>query len=168
MWIWKKSPLEIANEIKNEMKKPKYKVKHLTIVQHDKDLEPDCMSEQGMSNDIRTAIRKNKAKNMGADIRKEDTALQTIKTRETMTIEKEDTALLRTINTQETMTILIERLKEILKHEQYEIFVLRAYEGYTSEEISELKGLSLSRVKQIYRTARAKAMKDKRIKDHLK
>jgi len=117
-----KIPLKIADKIKDEIKKVKYKYEHLGIVSPIEDTEPGCISE----NDLGTA----------------DTELEEIDIQQIMTI-----------------------LKEILTLEEYEIFVLRAYEGYTSEEISELKGLSLSRVKQIYRTARAKAMKDKRIKD---
>ena len=63
----------------------------------------------------------------------------------------------------EIMTILKEVLKKILTSEQYEIFDLHVIEQMKLIEIASLKGIKYSRVKQIYRTAKDKAKKDKRI-----
>jgi len=66
---------------------------------------------------------------------------------------------LEEIDMQEIMTIL----KEILTLEQYEIFDLHVIEQMKFKMIGNLKDIKESRAKQIYRTAKNKIKKDKRI-----
>jgi len=58
--------------------------------------------------------------------------------------------------------------KEILNHEQWEIFDLHVIKQMKLIDIASSKGIKYSRVKQIYRTAKNKIKKDKRIKYPLK
>jgi len=136
-----KIPLKIVDKIKDELEKKKYKDKdkRLRIIQDDgEDIKPYFISEQNVSNDIRTDIEKHPIKNIKADIRREDTVSQPLIVQKYMV-----------------------RIKEILTHEQWEVFDLHVIEHMKLKDIASLKGIKYSRVKQIYRTVKNKIKKDK-------